>query len=114
MDRLPRTNKPQLNDTRSTRKIRKEFHKRPSLYGLRDKLLFPEALTTDGENSSKVLYECHELCACQGYRCSNMIATEGSRVKLEIFLTENKGWGVRASQGSSIELSLLHFIKLEG
>ena len=94
--KMSRSNKPELVDDRRSRKIRKEFRKNPRLYGLRNKLLLPNALETDEENHFKVLYECHDGCECKGYRCENVLVGDGMRVKLEIFLTENKGWGVRA------------------
>ena len=48
--------------------------------------------------------ECNEKCTCQQrkYRkknpCTNHVVQDGLKVKLEMFLTEKKGWGIRARQ----------------
>lgn len=44
-----------------------------------------------------LVYECNSLCKC-GASCQNRILQRGVHVKLEIFKTEKKGWGVRARE----------------
>ncbi|RKP33945.1 hypothetical protein BJ085DRAFT_13581, partial [Dimargaris cristalligena] len=43
------------------------------------------------------IYECNSKCRC-GPRCPNRVIQKGPQVKVEIFKTVNKGWGVRARQ----------------
>ncbi|PKS06694.1 hypothetical protein jhhlp_006768 [Lomentospora prolificans] len=43
------------------------------------------------------IYECHEGCACSE-DCPNRVVERGRRVPLQIFKTENRGWGVRCPQ----------------
>ncbi|EOA26462.1 hypothetical protein CARUB_v10022510mg [Capsella rubella] len=43
------------------------------------------------------VYECNELCGCSR-TCQNRVLQNGIRVKLEVFKTENKGWGLRACE----------------
>ncbi|KAH7310412.1 SET domain protein [Stachybotrys elegans] len=42
------------------------------------------------------LYECHQGCACTA-QCPNRVVERGRTLPLEIFRTENRGWGVRSS-----------------
>ncbi|KAI1825290.1 SET domain-containing protein [Xylaria intraflava] len=42
------------------------------------------------------IYECHESCAC-GSDCPNRVVERGRTVALEIFRTQNRGWGVRST-----------------
>ncbi|KAL4314282.1 histone-lysine N-methyltransferase SUVR5 isoform X1 [Arachis ipaensis] len=44
-----------------------------------------------------LVYECNRRCRCNK-SCPNRILQNGVRVKLEVFKTENKGWGVRAGE----------------
>ncbi|XVE87235.1 hypothetical protein DITRI_Ditri18aG0100300 [Diplodiscus trichospermus] len=44
-----------------------------------------------------LVYECNIMCSCNG-ACPNRVLQNGVRVKLEVFKTENKGWGVRAGE----------------
>ncbi|KAK8606797.1 hypothetical protein V6N13_052554 [Hibiscus sabdariffa] len=44
-----------------------------------------------------LVYECNHLCSCNR-ACPNRVLQNGVRVKLEVFKTENKGWGVRAAE----------------
>ena len=37
------------------------------------------------------IFECHESCAC--IDCPNRVVDEGRKVPLEIFRTQNRGWG---------------------
>ncbi|KAI1322470.1 SET domain-containing protein [Xylariaceae sp. FL0255] len=43
--------------------------------------------------SRNPIYECHESCAC-GADCPNRVVERGRTVPLQIFRTENRGWGV--------------------
>ncbi|KAL2127138.1 hypothetical protein VTI74DRAFT_11269 [Chaetomium olivicolor] len=40
------------------------------------------------------IYECHELCRCS-LDCPNRVVQRGRTVPLQIFRTEDRGWGVR-------------------
>ncbi|XWS41995.1 hypothetical protein CRYUN_Cryun17cG0130300 [Craigia yunnanensis] len=44
-----------------------------------------------------LVYECNHMCSCNR-ACPNRVLQNGVRVKLEVFQTENKGWGVRAGE----------------
>uniref|UniRef100_A0A3Q4B841 Uncharacterized protein n=1 Tax=Mola mola TaxID=94237 RepID=A0A3Q4B841_MOLML len=48
---------------------------------------------TDSGYCSPV-FECNALCTCSD-ACSNRVVQRGLRVRLEVFSTNNKGWGVR-------------------
>ncbi|KAK2862556.1 hypothetical protein Q5P01_002089 [Channa striata] len=48
---------------------------------------------TDTAYSSPV-FECNALCACSD-SCSNRIVQRGLRLRLEVYRTRNRGWGVR-------------------
>ncbi|KJZ73268.1 Histone-lysine N-methyltransferase, H3 lysine-9 specific dim-5 [Hirsutella minnesotensis 3608] len=43
------------------------------------------------------LYECHQGCSCSA-NCPNRVVERGRTVPLQIFLTENRGWGVRTQE----------------
>ncbi|XP_010531200.1 PREDICTED: histone-lysine N-methyltransferase SUVR5 isoform X2 [Tarenaya hassleriana] len=43
------------------------------------------------------VYECNDQCGCSR-TCRNRVLQNGIRIKLEIFRTEKKGWGVRACE----------------
>ncbi|XP_070758971.1 histone-lysine N-methyltransferase SETMAR [Enoplosus armatus] len=49
---------------------------------------------TDSGYCSPV-FECNALCACSD-ACTNRVVQRGLRLKLEVYSTENRGWGVRA------------------
>uniref|UniRef100_A0A3Q3N4M1 SET domain and mariner transposase fusion gene n=1 Tax=Mastacembelus armatus TaxID=205130 RepID=A0A3Q3N4M1_9TELE len=40
------------------------------------------------------VFECNALCSC-GDTCSNRVVQRGLRLRLEVFSTWNRGWGVR-------------------
>ncbi|KAI1133563.1 SET domain-containing protein [Nemania abortiva] len=42
------------------------------------------------------IYECHESCVCSP-NCPNRVVEKGRKVPLQIFRTENRGWGVRST-----------------
>uniref|UniRef100_A0AAY4EXS0 Pre-SET domain-containing protein n=1 Tax=Denticeps clupeoides TaxID=299321 RepID=A0AAY4EXS0_9TELE len=41
------------------------------------------------------LYECSPWCGCDRSRCLNRVVQRGLRVRLQVFRTEDRGWGVR-------------------
>lgn len=40
------------------------------------------------------IYECNKYCKCNSH-CINRVVQNGIRVKLQLFKTPNKGWGIR-------------------
>jgi len=46
-------------------------------------------------HSREPIYECHDECACSKETCPNRVVERGRTVPLQIFRTENRGWGVR-------------------
>ncbi|XP_078029399.1 histone-lysine N-methyltransferase SETMAR isoform X2 [Epinephelus lanceolatus] len=48
---------------------------------------------TDSGYCSPV-FECNALCTCSD-ACSNRVVQRGPRLRLEVYSTENRGWGVR-------------------
>ncbi|XP_022132629.1 histone-lysine N-methyltransferase SUVR5 isoform X2 [Momordica charantia] len=44
-----------------------------------------------------LVYECNERCSCSR-TCPNRVLQNGVQVKLEVFMTETKGWAVRAGE----------------
>ena len=42
------------------------------------------------------LYECNSNCSCNKETCYNSVVQLGLQVRLELFMTEKKGWGVRS------------------
>ncbi|CAB1429614.1 unnamed protein product [Pleuronectes platessa] len=41
------------------------------------------------------LYECGPWCGCDRARCQNRLVQRGIRIRLQVFETEGRGWGVR-------------------
>ncbi|KFU90697.1 Histone-lysine N-methyltransferase SETDB2, partial [Chaetura pelagica] len=41
------------------------------------------------------IYECSVLCKCDKMMCQNRVVQHGIQVRLQVFNTEKKGWGVR-------------------
>ncbi|XP_064442201.1 histone-lysine N-methyltransferase SETDB2 isoform X7 [Mirounga angustirostris] len=41
------------------------------------------------------IYECSLLCKCNRRMCQNRVVQHGPQVRLQVFKTEKKGWGVR-------------------
>ncbi|XP_023407101.1 histone-lysine N-methyltransferase SETDB2 isoform X3 [Loxodonta africana] len=41
------------------------------------------------------IYECSLLCKCNRQMCQNRVVQHGPKVRLQVFKTEKKGWGVR-------------------
>ncbi|NXG13650.1 SETB2 methyltransferase, partial [Grallaria varia] len=41
------------------------------------------------------IYECSLLCRCDKLMCQNRVVQHGIQVRLQVFNTEKKGWGVR-------------------
>ncbi|KAF4962086.1 hypothetical protein FSARC_9820 [Fusarium sarcochroum] len=46
-------------------------------------------------NSKMPIYECHQGCSCS-IHCPNRVVERGRTIPLEIFRTEDRGWGVRS------------------
>ncbi|KAJ4715021.1 histone-lysine N-methyltransferase SUVR5-like [Melia azedarach] len=44
-----------------------------------------------------LVYECNNMCRCDR-TCPNRVLQNGVQVKLEVFMTESKGWAVRTGQ----------------
>ncbi|KAM6958109.1 LOW QUALITY PROTEIN: histone-lysine N-methyltransferase SETDB2 [Tautogolabrus adspersus] len=62
------------------------------------------AMTTEGPRYShnrleepvpSGVYECGPWCGCDRARCQNRLVQRGIRVRLQVFQTEGRGWGVR-------------------
>ncbi|KAG9242623.1 SET domain protein [Calycina marina] len=64
-------------------------------------------------HSRNPIYECHKGCECDT-SCSNRVVERGRKIPLNIFKTENRGWGVRSSvkirKGQFIDLYVGHII----
>jgi histone-lysine N-methyltransferase SUV39H len=58
------------------------------LHGAKKGLMRSEMLET-----KLPLYECHESCSCSA-SCPNRVVEQGRTVPLQIFRTENRGWGM--------------------
>uniref|UniRef100_W5UGA6 [histone H3]-lysine(4) N-trimethyltransferase n=1 Tax=Ictalurus punctatus TaxID=7998 RepID=W5UGA6_ICTPU len=41
------------------------------------------------------IYECNKQCRCNPQMCSNRLVQHGLQVRLQLFKTQNKGWGIR-------------------
>ncbi|XP_075806033.1 histone-lysine N-methyltransferase SETDB2 isoform X1 [Microtus pennsylvanicus] len=41
------------------------------------------------------IYECNLLCKCSRWLCQNRVVQHGPQVRLQVFKSEKKGWGVR-------------------
>ncbi|XP_040887897.1 histone-lysine N-methyltransferase SETDB2 [Toxotes jaculatrix] len=41
------------------------------------------------------LYECGPWCGCDRARCQNRLVQRGIRIRLQVFQTKDRGWGVR-------------------
>ncbi|POR39008.1 Histone-lysine N-methyltransferase, H3 lysine-9 specific dim-5 [Tolypocladium paradoxum] len=48
-------------------------------------------------NSKLPLYECHQGCSCT-HDCPNRVVERGRTVPIQIFRTEDRGWGVRTQE----------------
>ncbi|KAI0541277.1 histone-lysine N-methyltransferase [Xylaria digitata] len=73
---------------------RKQFRKKAYAYhsnGAKAGHLRSKMLT-----SRNPIYECHESCICSP-DCPNRVVERGRKVPLQIFRTENRGWGVRCT-----------------
>ena len=40
------------------------------------------------------IYECNSNCSCSS-RCYNRVVQNGIQLRLQVFMTENRGWGLR-------------------
>uniref|UniRef100_A0A8C5C5I4 Histone-lysine N-methyltransferase SETDB1 n=1 Tax=Gadus morhua TaxID=8049 RepID=A0A8C5C5I4_GADMO len=41
------------------------------------------------------IYECNKRCKCSAQMCTNRLVQHGLQVRLQLFKTQNKGWGIR-------------------
>lgn len=41
------------------------------------------------------IYECNKMCRCCAQKCTNRLVQHGLQVRLQLFKTQNKGWGIR-------------------
>ncbi|XP_063804134.1 histone-lysine N-methyltransferase SETDB1-like [Pseudophryne corroboree] len=41
------------------------------------------------------MYECNKRCKCNVNMCTNRLVQHGLQVRLQLFKTQNKGWGIR-------------------
>ncbi|KAF5902340.1 histone-lysine N-methyltransferase SETDB1-B isoform X1, partial [Clarias magur] len=41
------------------------------------------------------IYECNKRCRCNPQMCNNRLVQHGLQVRLQLFKTQNKGWGIR-------------------
>ncbi|XP_033958689.1 histone-lysine N-methyltransferase SETDB1-B isoform X1 [Pseudochaenichthys georgianus] len=41
------------------------------------------------------IYECNKRCKCCAEMCTNRLVQHGLQVRLQLFKTQNKGWGIR-------------------
>ncbi|XP_010587765.1 histone-lysine N-methyltransferase SETDB1 isoform X1 [Loxodonta africana] len=41
------------------------------------------------------VYECNKRCKCDANMCTNRLVQHGLQVRLQLFKTQNKGWGIR-------------------
>ncbi|XP_078480213.1 histone-lysine N-methyltransferase SETDB1-B-like isoform X4 [Lampetra planeri] len=52
------------------------------------------------------IYECNKQCKCNVRMCQNRLVQHGLQVRLQLFKTQNKGWGIRClddiSKGSYV------------
>lgn len=46
-------------------------------------------------SEARPVFECHALCACAD-RCGNRVVQRGLQLRLQVFRTQRKGWGLRA------------------
>ncbi|NWU65819.1 SETB2 methyltransferase, partial [Pterocles burchelli] len=64
--------------------------------------LSPSSKTSHGYSYKRLerpvpsgIYECSVLCRCDKMMCQNRVVQHGIQVRLQVFNTEKKGWGVR-------------------
>ncbi|KAL4947461.1 hypothetical protein BDW69DRAFT_190180 [Aspergillus filifer] len=73
-------------------------------------------LSPDFMNRTSMIYECNELCGCTE-RCWNRVITHGRSIRLEIFHTGARGFGLRSPDpirsGQFIDLYLGEVITLQ-
>ncbi|KAL7826326.1 hypothetical protein AOLI_G00315350 [Acnodon oligacanthus] len=41
------------------------------------------------------VYECNPLCRCDPWMCGNRLVQHGLQLRLQLFMTRHKGWGIR-------------------
>jgi [histone H3]-lysine9 N-trimethyltransferase SUV39H len=88
LDEMAAGSDEELDDAAVNKPRRKRFayHSRGVKAGLlRSRIL---------EHSRDAIYECHDGCSCSP-DCPNRVVERGRTVPLQIFRTEDRGWGVR-------------------
>ena len=66
--------------------------------------LIPNSNSKKAYLGTDIPYECNQKCACQKREnkkknpCTNHVVQDGLKVRLEMFLTKKKGWGIRTLQ----------------
>ena len=66
--------------------------------------ILPKSTTKRAFLGTNIPYECNDKCACQKREnkkknpCTNHVVQDGLKVRLEMFLTKKKGWGIRTLQ----------------
>ena len=41
------------------------------------------------------VHECNPLCRCDPRMCCNRVVQHGPQLRLQLFMTQHKGWGMR-------------------
>ncbi|KAK3239318.1 hypothetical protein CYMTET_50748 [Cymbomonas tetramitiformis] len=68
------------------------------LYNQNRELIVPLAKEIKGKGvPGGFIFECSHLCRC-GDKCHNRVLQRGLQLRLEVFYTKNKGWGVRTTE----------------
>lgn len=47
------------------------------------------------EHLTTGIYECNQNCSCSHLTCYNRVVQNGIQLRLQVFMTENRGWGLR-------------------
>ncbi|XP_027602191.1 histone-lysine N-methyltransferase SETMAR [Pipra filicauda] len=66
-----------------------------SCLGRGDNYIGPCLRGAEQEGFARPVFECNALCQC-GESCPNRLVQRGLRLRLQVFRTPRKGWGVRA------------------
>ena len=48
-----------------------------------------------GSKPLRRIYECNQNCSCAPQTCYNRVVQNGIQLRLQVFMTENRGWGLR-------------------
>jgi hypothetical protein len=66
-------------------------------------------LTCDGHVPRKFIWECNLTCGCH-MECGNRVVQKGMKVKVGVFWTGEKGWGVRTFEPISIGTFVFQYV----